>query len=274
MESNLREQLEFITKTIRTSAQLYLKESDSVETKENDVGSYDIVTDVDVIIEDYIISEISRKYPNDRIICEERNNDVLTDERTWVLDPIDGTINFHRGIPAYGIQAALLIDKEPVLSVIYIPSEDSVFSAVKGLGAFVNDKPLQPKRVAGSLKESIISLCDFSRKNSAYRDALSDMISLMYNKVARIKMVGAACYDFVMVSTGRVDLHIRFVNNIWDFIPGLFLAEMSGAYIDRKLLDRTGFLIVASNEDICKEFYDEVAEPVISQLFDCKESDL
>ena len=96
----------------------------------------------------------------------------------------------------------------------------------------------------------------------------------MTERTGSLSMSSAACYDFVMVSTGRVDLHIRFVNNIWDFIPGLFLAEMSGAYIDRKLLDRTGFLIVASNEDICKEFYDEVAEPVISQLFDCKKSDL
>lgn len=266
VEENLRDQLEFITSVLRKSSELYLKKSDSFEVKENDVGSYDIVTDVDVNIENYIISEIENRFPGDRIICEEKNNDTLTDERTWVLDPIDGTMNFHRGIPIYGIQTALLIDKQPVLSAIYIPSEDTVYSAAEGIGAFANGEILNPERSTGSLKESIISLCDFSRKNRAYRDALSDMISLMYDKVARIKMMGAACYDFVMIASGKTDLHIRFVNNIWDFMPGLFLAKTAGAYVDWDLLEKTGFLIVASSEKICSEFYSEVAEPVLKKL--------
>ncbi|MEO1289102.1 MAG: inositol monophosphatase family protein, partial [Chloroflexota bacterium] len=74
-------------------------------------GTRDIVTSIDYGIENYLIADIQRNFPDDQIIAEETYNKTLTNKRTWVIDPIDGTVNFARGFPFFGVQMALLVDK-------------------------------------------------------------------------------------------------------------------------------------------------------------------
>ena len=71
-------------------------------------------------------------------------------------------------------------------------------------------------------------------------------------------MFGAACVDFAYLACGRTDIHVRFVNKIWDFMPGLYLAEKAGAVYDRDLLDETGILILCSSEEVLDEALNEI----------------
>jgi len=256
--------LDFVTRLVRRYSTKFVNNDDctSCVIKKNDVGVYDIVTSCDVEIEKMLIQDISKRYPRDKFYCEEQSNNELTDERTWVIDPIDGTVNFSRGIPLFGTQLALLVNKNPVLAVIYLPSTDEMYSAAESQGARLNGLKIgsYPSR---KLKECIISLSDFSRKQHYYRDMQAKIMMNMYDEVARFKILGASCCDFAMLASGKIDMHMRFINNLWDYMPGLYISTKAGACYDEELLEKNKFLLMAYSKETCKEF----REKVLKDLF-------
>ena len=229
----------------------------SQEVKGNATGSFDIVTDADERAQGIIIDGLNEMFPDDLIIAEEHRENPLTDARTWVIDPIDGTLNYNRGVPVFGTQLALMVDRKPVFSMISLPALGEVYMADTEKGAFLNGSPLKQ---SGSrpLRECIVSTGDFSRKKVFWREKHEELIGRMRDEVARIRMFGAACADFAFLASGKTDIHLRFVNKLWDFIPGMFIAEMSGAYYDRELLDSTGLLVMCGSEAESREFSEKV----------------
>ena len=236
--------------------------SKSQEVKGNATGSFDIVTDADERAQQIIIDGLNEMFPEDLIIAEEHRDNPLTDARTWVIDPIDGTLNYNRGVPVFGTQLALMIDKEPVFAMISLPALGEVYMADRDTGAFLNGKPL---RQSGSrpLKECIVSTGDFSRKKVFWREKHEELIGRMRDEVARVRMFGAACADFAFLASGKTDIHLRFVNKLWDFIPGMFIAEMSGAYYDRELLEFTRLLVMCGSEEESREFSERVLSGMV-----------
>ena len=113
--------------------------------------------------------------------------------------------------------------------------------------------PAEPR----GLKSSIVAMCDFSRKSQRFREVQYRIIGSMYDRVARIKMFGAACVDMAMIASGRADMHFRYMNHVWDFLPGMFLCRCAGAYIHPGLLEK-GFLLIASDEKLAQSFCDSV----------------
>ena len=257
MEMNVydySEELEFISKIAKDSSLIYMNADRSeYSLKNNAVGVFDIVTNSDVSTENHIINEIKKQYPNDLFICEEKTNDDLTNERTWIIDPIDGTVNYCRGIPLFGTQLALLVNKIPVLALIYLPSNDELYTATEKNGARLNGVLLKITDER-PINECIISLSDFSRKCQYFRDMQAKLILNMYDCVARLKIFGASCCDFGMLASGKIDIHIRFVNNVWDYIPGLYISKKAGAYVDEELLKNEKFLLIGSSKKICNDF--------------------
>ena len=250
------DELSFAADIVRTCARDYVRSKEvRVNDKGNDMDVHDVVTDLDISTEKRIRDEIRRRYPGDSFIGEETAEDGSLGKRSWILDPIDGTLNFVRGIPLFGTQLALLVGERPVMSVIYLPVYDMLFTATEE-GAFLNGKPVH---VADGLplKECIVAMCDFSRKDHRFREVQYSLIGGMYDKVARMKMFGAACCDFAYLACGKADIHFRYMNHIWDFLPGLYLCEKAGAYIDPELKEK-GFLLMAATEQEAHEFRREV----------------
>jgi len=233
----------------------------SVKVKTNAVGSYDIVTRADEQAQALLMRRLGSAFPDDRFIAEEGQERSLTGARTWVIDPIDGTLSYQRGMPLFGTQLALLVDREPVLSVICLPVLGETYTAAFGGGVLCNGLPL-PVCPLRDLKECVISTGDFSRKRQAWRDKQYELIGGMREEVARIRMLGAACCDFAFFAAGRLDMHMRFVNNLWDFMPGLFLARMAGAYVDEELLRDKQFLLLAHGESEARQYRERVLKCV------------
>ncbi|CAD6216384.1 GSCOCG00004540001-RA-CDS [Cotesia congregata] len=106
----------------------------------------DLVTDDDQAIENLLISNLSKKFPDHKFIAEESYNKdeplELTDAPTWIIDPIDGTVNFVHGFPQCCISIGLAINKEMTLAIIYNPHFNELYTAKKGQGAFLNDKKI------------------------------------------------------------------------------------------------------------------------------------
>ena len=262
---NYSDDLEFVTKAIRRCTTRYVHNDDCTKcvSKSNAVGVYDIVTSCDEEVEKMLVQEIAKKYPEDRFYCEEQSNKEITDERTWVIDPIDGTVNFSRGIPMFGTQLALLINKNPVLAVIYLPAFDEMYTATESDKARLNGGRIGPYEKR-KLKECIISMSDFSRKSHYYRDMQAEIMTRMYNEVARFKILGASCCDFAMLASGKIDMHMRFVNNLWDYVPGLYISTMAGACYDEELLRKHKFLLMAYSKDTCEEFRKTVLKDIFA----------
>ncbi|MBR2616073.1 MAG: hypothetical protein IKC69_05290, partial [Clostridia bacterium] len=195
----------------------------------SDKGAFDVVTDVDRRIELYFKSELARVFPGDTLHGEEFSSDMPLSDRTWILDPIDGTYNFATGSPHYGHQAALWDRGAVQVSVIFLPVFDEMYEAVKGHGAFCNGKRLFVSN--RRFEDSILSFGDYPHKRP---DDVRDQKRLMEKSfpiVARLRMFGAASVDFAYLAAGRTEGVVLFTRNKWDIAPGWLLASEVGAAV-------------------------------------------
>lgn len=233
-----------------------------VRVKGTAAGVYDAVTDADVRIERLIVDGIKSRFPGDSVISEETAPDSPVGSRTWAIDPIDGTVNMVRGIPIYGIQGVFMRDGVPEASAISLPAFGEMYTASED-GAFLDGVPIRTAEPR-PLRECILSTGDFSRRSERYREMQARLMSDCRDCVARFKMFGAACSDFAYLASGRTDVHVRFVNRIWDYKPGMYLAEKAGAVYDRDLLEKEGILIMCSCEEVLEEALREIAPRISS----------
>ncbi len=253
-------ELEVLRAAVSKASEIIMGGDRSAEAKDTDIGTYDVVTSSDLAAESSIIADIHEAFPTDTIISEETNPERERAERCWAIDPIDGTMNFTRGIPLFGIQGCFMENGVPKASVIYLPMFDEMFTASEE-GAFLNGERI---RTSGPrpLNQCLVSTGDFSRRSQQFRDAQATIFHDCYPDIARFKVFGAACTDFAYLAAGRTDIHIRFLNKIWDFMPGMYLAEKAGAVYDRKLMEEHGILMMCS----CQEVLDEALEKLVPRF--------
>ena len=244
-------ELDVACRAIREASSRYISKRSGVRIKSNDMGAYDIVSDNDVLIEDFIKKCITEAFPGDSFLCEESGSQIDSD-RVWVIDPIDGTVNYTHNIPLYGIQLALMVKDDAVMAVIYMPEFDEMYTAVKGHGAYLNEKRLNVRNDV-SMHDSIVSTSDYSRGSVKYKEGQVRFMEILHDKVARFKMFGSASCDFAYFASGRTDCHIRFVRKLWDFMPGLLIAKEAGGIYDEDLFDEHRLLIMCSSEKALKD---------------------
>ena len=252
---------EFIQRVFREAAPLALGGDRGMHAKDTALGVYDVVTDSDVLVERAVLDRIAEEYPDHSVISEETHPDAREGERCWVLDPIDGTMNYARGIPFFGLQAALLEDGVPVLACMYLPVFDEMYVAT-GDGAFLNGSRMctaSPR----PLRECIVSTGDFSRRAEEYRVGQANLMSRGYDLVGRFKMFGASCVDYAYLACGRTDVHFRFLNKKWDYLPGLFLATKAGAVFDRTLTRERRLLMLCSSQEVSDEAVEKLVPLIL-----------
>ena len=251
---NYRKEIDVACKAIREASSKYIFTESDVKMKGNDMGAYDVVSENDVLIENHIKKAISDTFPGDSFLCEESGSQIDSD-RVWVIDPIDGTVNYTHNIPLYGIQLALTVGDEAVMAVIYLPEFDEMYTAEKGYGAYLNGRRLDVRSDV-SMHDSIVSTSDYSRGSVKYKEGQVRFMELLHDRVARFKMFGSASCDFAYFASGRTDCHIRFVRKLWDFLPGLLISIEAGGIYDKELYDKQRLLIMCSSERALSEISD------------------
>ncbi len=215
-------ELDFLKEFFYTANQKFCKMPFTVSEK----GSFDVVTDVDRAIERDFRERLNERFPQDRLHGEEFSYEAPLRDRTWILDPIDGTYNFSTGSPHYGHQAALWDRGELKICAIYLPEFDEMYVASKGQGAFCNGRAIRVSKK--DTKDAIFTFGDFPHQRP--RDA-SHQIRIMENaihKITRCRMFGAASVDFAYLASGRTEGTILFTKNKWDIAPGLLLVREAG----------------------------------------------
>ncbi len=196
---------------------------------ESEKASFDIVTNADKAVEKYFTHELKRCFPDDTLHGEEFHDQIRLADRTWILDPIDGTFNFASSSPVFGLQAALWDRGDLQISVIYLSKLGETDEAKKGSGAFCNGKKLSV-----SNRESKRCVFAFGDPPHARPDDAAFQWKLMQNaqnKVAKMRMFGAACFDFAFLASGRTEGVLLMTKNKWDIAPGLLLAREAGAFV-------------------------------------------
>ncbi len=188
----------------------------------------DAVTKADLLSDKLITSRIKKRYPEHGIISEESGSYKIDAEYVWVIDPIDGTLNFSLGVPMFGIMVCLTRRRKVVLSAVYLPVFDEMFFATSGKGAFLNGKKIHCSRVPG-LNDSVgvgpMSLR--GRSLRFFRALLSEA------KQKRIVMgpLGSMAVNACYVACGRRDWMIGLLGQTHDFAPVSLILKEAGCKV-------------------------------------------
>ncbi|HEX6923617.1 MAG TPA: inositol monophosphatase family protein [Bacillales bacterium] len=199
----------------------------------------DLVTDMDKKTEQFFIKRIHDHYPEHRILGEEGYGDeIASSEGTvWIIDPIDGTMNFVHQQCNFAISIGIYHDGIGKIGIIYDVVSDEMFHCIKGKGAYVQDKPLE-NRSPVSLEESIIGLnATWVTKNHRIDP---DILAPVVKKSRGTRSYGSAAIELAYIAAGRLDAYISMRLAPWDFAAGLVLLEEVGAVmttVDGKPVD-------------------------------------
>ena len=185
-------------------------------------GRHDVVTAMDGELERFIRAAIARQYPAEAIIGEEEGG--AAGERLWLIDPIDGTANYARGIPHYCVSIGYLERGVPTVGVIHDPSHDWLYAAERGGGAWMNDARVHVSPRA-ALTDATVE-CGWSTRRPA-----SDYVALIARVLgagAAIRRAGSGALGLVDVAAGRSEAYCELHINAWDCAAGIVLVQEAG----------------------------------------------
>jgi myo-inositol-1(or 4)-monophosphatase len=196
-------------------------------------GTINPVTSADKASEKIIIEAIQQVFPDDLIISEELNpadETSVQNKRRWYLDPLDGTVNFIRGIPHWCISVALVIeDNQTVCGVVYDPIMDEMFTAVKGKGAWCNGERLNVSRVTELHRSVAASGFPYLFDNPKTNNLLE--WSKITPQVLTVRSLGAAAKDICEVAKGRIDIFWEQGLERWDLTAAALICKEAGAAV-------------------------------------------
>ena len=201
----------------------------SKTTVHEKTGHYNFVTETDVAIQEYLKLALTQVIPGSGFFAEEQENASLSDEYTWVVDPIDGTMNFILGRHASCISIALLYQQKPILGMIYQPYQQELFTAIRGEGAFLNGKPIH---VSDRLPEKALTDIGTSPYYAELAEATAYCFQRFLQEGGDIRRVGSAALDLCDVACGRADIFCELRLSPWDYSAGsLLVAEAGGVFM-------------------------------------------
>lgn len=212
------------------------------ETSKKSDGSY--VTIADREAESYLRRQIAERFPDDGVLGEEEGETPGTSGRRWILDPIDGTFAFVHGVPFYGVLIAVEIESELSVGVVNIPALGEIVSAAKGFGCFLNGERARVSTTS-KLEDALLLSTDFS---ACAQYGFGRTAELLQQR-AKTSRTWGDCYGYVLVATGRADVMLDPVMNLWDCAPLLpIMEEAGGTFTDwRGMRTANGGNAIATN---------------------------
>lgn len=224
-------QIEMLNKNISCS-------SKSTET--------DLVTEVDMKCEEILIKYIKENYPEHNIITEETGLIGENSDFTWILDPLDGTVNYYYNYPIFAVSIGLHYKGNPIIGVVFVPRLDEEYYAVKDKGAFLNNNKIQVSNKT-QLKELLVGTgfpydkgIDINNNNTAiFKNILPNIMG--------IRRSGSAAFDLCQIACGRLSGFWELKLKLWDFAAAELIIKEAGGYIYINKQEK-GYNIVAGNK--------------------------
>jgi myo-inositol-1(or 4)-monophosphatase len=225
----------------------------TAEKKANEITSHDIKLELDVRCQKLIERKLHTAFPKIALLGEEGDSGDANAEYRWVVDPIDGTVNFARGIPHACVSIALQVQTQKskvqshqtVVGVVYDPFQNEMWTAIRGQPALLNGRVIHVSK-RRNLSECIVSI-GFAKNRSNLERALPYFIWLA-RRVMKIRMLGSAALALTYVATGRLDVYIERGISLWDIAAGGLIVECAGGKFWREATPgHHKFRMIASN---------------------------
>ncbi len=204
-------------------------------------SAVDPVTVVDTLAEDFIVDQLESARPGDGIIGEEGSEQPSLTGVSWVIDPIDGTVNFLYGIPHYAVSIAAAIDGRVVAGAVVNVGDGTVYAAAEGAGATVTRDGEQTALACNLLTDPAQALLATGFSYSATRrQAQAGLLARVLPQVRDIRRMGAAALDLCLLAEGRIDAYYEHGISCWDYAAGVLIAREAGAEVQAPSLSTPG----------------------------------
>jgi myo-inositol-1(or 4)-monophosphatase len=223
---------EFALDTARRAGHLLREFANRQHTITHKSTVIDLVTEADLASERLIVAAIRERFPDHTIQSEEGLGDLTAGHgvpHLWLVDPLDGTVNYAHGYPMWGVSLALAEADRVVMGVVYDPLRDEVFWAERGQGAWLNGARLQVSKTA-SLQESLLAT-GFPYRLALMADNNLAEFSAVLTRAQGVRRAGAAVLDLAHVASGRLDGYWEKYLQPWDWAAGWLLVEESGGTV-------------------------------------------
>jgi myo-inositol-1(or 4)-monophosphatase len=249
--------LELALEAARAAGQVVRDMADDVGDPEYK-GEVNPVTEADHRAEAAIVGLLAEHRPGDGILTEEGNDATTASARRWVIDPLDGTVNYLHGIPHVGVSVALEDGDGAVVGVVLDVFRDEAFTAVRGEGARLGGMPITVSATATIDRALLVTGFPYDRRDRAR--AYTDVVAAVLEHGQGVRRLGSAALDLAWVACGRFDGYWEVNLAPWDVAAGLLLVtEAGGAVSSSASGPATHADVVASNGHIHEELRAVVA---------------
>ena len=223
-------------------------------------GAIDLVTEVDVEVERMFRALIAERFPDHDVLAEEMGQPRTGATHRWVFDPLDGTTNYAHGVPIFCSALALEIEGQPVVAAVFDPNRRELFTAERGVGAWMNGQPLRVS-ASDTLNDSVL-VTGFPYD---VRERMDETLNLFadFLRVARaVRRLGSAAIDLCWVAAGRLDGFWEQGLQSWDTMAGALIVQEAGGRVtalDGSAWDPHGGRVLASNGHIHEAMVNVIA---------------
>ena len=219
-------------------------------------GKHNLVTEYDLLSEKTIISYINKKFEDHSILCEEEGEFEKKSEYKWIIDPLDGTVNFAHDIPMFAVSLAVTKKDEIISAVTFHPLINELFVAEKSKGAFLNGEKLSVTQTK-KLDDAFLTT-GFPYNLHENPNQCQDRFLNILKLGLPIRRIGVASLDLAYIAAGRFDIFWETGLGSWDCAAGILLIEEAGGrvthYDGSKVILKNKNAIVASNKHLHDEF--------------------
>ena len=209
--------------------EILIKNYNKIQTITSKGRKGDLVTNVDLEVEEKIKDYLTKKTPDISIHAEESGKLIKTSELTWCIDPLDGTTNYSHGYPFFGTSIGLLYKNNPILGSISVPYLNELYSACIGKGAYCNDKEIRVSNTS-TLFDSLL-VTGFSYDRFDIEDNNYAEFCYLTHKTRGVRRGGAAAVDLAFVASGKVDGYWERGLEIWDLAAGAIIVKEAGGVV-------------------------------------------
>jgi myo-inositol-1(or 4)-monophosphatase len=253
-----RSDLELAERAARAAGEVLLSYNglppEGVDAKSSET---DLVSDADREAERVIRELLEAERPQDGLLAEEGSRSESESGRCWIVDPLDGTVNFLYGFPAWAVSIALEDEQGLALGLVLDPVRPELFAAVRGEGATLDGAPI---RVSGRTElERALVATGFSYE-AERRAAQAELLQIVLPRVRDIRRAGAAALDLCQVAAGRVDGFYERGLNRWDEAAGRVIIEEAGG-VAAELEGEPAGLVAAASPELLSGLYELVRAP-------------
>ncbi|PKL79892.1 MAG: inositol monophosphatase [Ignavibacteriae bacterium HGW-Ignavibacteriae-4] len=217
---------DFINNTITNSGNILRTGFGSKFQIDNKIGKNNLVTEYDYKSEKYIVEEIKKAFPTHNIISEEKGSVDNNSEYDWIIDPLDGTVNYANNIPIFSVSIALSKNGELIAGAVYQPILNELFSAELGKGAKLNGEPITVSNKSDMNTSLLVTGFPYDINNDP-KNAIRSFTSIVKRGIP-IRRLGSAALDLAYVACGRFEGFWEVNLNSWDVAAGILIVNEAG----------------------------------------------